>query len=173
MTAYEKSLEVLRELFEKDCTFVLATARENVPSQRVVDACYTVSYTHLDVYKRQDLYMALAAKGDIVVFEHYERCQPAFLTVLSNLVQRGKSPLAGRYVLQNGRMVDAGNALVTDAVGALTPRGKYLVLLSETPVAKLADSFGAPFVSALGDICETAALTPESLSAVAKAERCV
>lgn len=114
--------------------------------------------------------MALAAKGDIVVFEHYERCQPAFLTVLSNLVQRGKSPLAGRYVLQNGRLVDAGNALVTDAVGALTPRGKYLVLLSEAPVAKLADSFGAPFVSALGDICETAALTPESLSAVAKAE---
>ena len=40
MTAYEKSLEVLRELFEKDCTFVLATTRENVPSQRVVDACY-------------------------------------------------------------------------------------------------------------------------------------
>ena len=40
MTAYEKSLEVLRELFEKDCTFVLATARENVPSQRVVAACY-------------------------------------------------------------------------------------------------------------------------------------
>ena len=118
----------------------------------------------------QDLYMALAAKGDIVVFEHYERCQPAFLTVLSNLVQRGKSPLSGRYVLQNGRLVDAGNALVTDAVGALTPRGKYLVLLSEAPVAKLADSFGAPFVSALGDICETAALTPESLSAVAKAE---
>ena len=65
---------------------------------------------------------------------------------------------------------DAGNALDTDAVGALTPRGKYLVLLSEAPVAKLADSFGAPFVSALGDICETAALTPESLSAVAKAE---
>ena len=44
------------------------------------------------------------------------------------------------------------------------------MLLSEAPVAKLADSFGAPFVSALGDICETAALTPESLSAVAKAE---
>ena len=91
----------------------------------------------------QDLYMALAARGDIVVFEHYERCQPAFLTVLSNLVQRGKSPLAGRYVLQNGRLVDAGNALVTDAVGALTPRGKYLVLLSEAPVAKPADSLSA------------------------------
>ena len=118
----------------------------------------------------QDLYMALAAKGDIVVFENYERCQPAFLTVLANLVQRGKSPLAGRYVMQNGRLIDAGSALVTDAVGALTPRGKYLVLLDEAPVAKLADRFGAPFVTALGDVCETSALTPESLAAVAKAE---
>ena len=118
----------------------------------------------------QDLYMALAAKGDIVVFEHYERCQPAFLTVLSIWCSGAKARWPERYVLQNGRLVDAGNALVTDAVGALTPRGKYLVLLSEAPVAKLADSFGAPFVSALGDICETAALTPESLSAVAKAE---
>ncbi len=118
----------------------------------------------------QDLYMALAAKGDLVVFEHYERCQPAFLSVLANLVERGKSPLAGRYVMQNGRLVDAGSALVTDAVGALTPRGKYLVLLAEAPVAKLADRFGAPFVTALGDVCETAPLTPESLAAVAKAE---
>lgn len=118
----------------------------------------------------QDLYMALAAKGDIVAFENYERCQPAFLTVLANLVQRGKSPLAGRYVMQNGRLIDAGSALVTDAVGALTPRGKYLVLLDEAPVAKLADRFGAPFVTALGDVCETSPLAPESLAAVAKAE---
>lgn len=118
----------------------------------------------------QDLYMALAAKGDVVVFEHYDRCQPAFLTVLSNLVQTGKSPLSGRYVMQNGRLVDAGGALVTDAVGALTPRGKYLVLLDEAPVSKLADCFGAPFVTALGDVCETAPLTGESLSAVARAE---
>ncbi len=118
----------------------------------------------------QDLYMALAAKGDVVVFEHYERCQPAFLTVLDNLVRRGKSPLAGRYVMQNGRLIDAGGALVTDAVGALTPRGKYLVLLDEAPVAKLADRFGAPFVTALGDVCETQPLEPKSLAAVAKTE---
>lgn len=118
----------------------------------------------------QDLYMALAAKGDIVAFEHYDRCQPAFLTVLSNLVRDGKSPLSGRYVMQNGRLVDAGGALVTDAVGALTPRGKYLALLDEAPVSKLADCFGAPFVTALGDVCETAPLNGESLAAVARAE---
>ncbi len=118
----------------------------------------------------QDLYMALAAKGDMVVFEQYERCHPAFLTVLANLVERGKSPLAGRYVMQNGRLIDAGTALVTDAVGAITPRGKYLVLLSEGPVAKLADCFGAPFVTALGDVCETKPLSPKSREAVARAE---
>ena len=118
----------------------------------------------------QDLYMALAAKGDIVAFEHYDRCQPAFLTVLANLIQHGKSPLAGRYVMQNGRLIDAGSALVTDAVGALTPRGKYLVLIDEAPVSRLADRFGAPFVTALGDVCETLPLSPESLAAVAKAE---
>lgn len=37
MTAYDKSLEVLNSLFNKDCTFVLATSAENCPSQRVVD----------------------------------------------------------------------------------------------------------------------------------------
>ncbi len=118
----------------------------------------------------QDLYMALAAKGDMIVFEGYERCHPALLTVLANLAMRGKSPLAGRYVMQNGRLVDAGTALVTDAVSAITPRGKYLVVLSEKPVSKLADCFGAPFVSSLGDVCETAPLSPQALSAVAKAE---
>ena len=39
-----------------------------------------------------------ALAGEMCIRDSYERCQPAFLTVLSNLVQRGKSPLAGRYV---------------------------------------------------------------------------
>ncbi len=37
MTAYEKSLLALEELFGRDFTFVLATAKDGVPSQRVVD----------------------------------------------------------------------------------------------------------------------------------------
>lgn len=40
MTDYETSQRVLRELFERDYTFVLATCVENIPSQRVVDTCY-------------------------------------------------------------------------------------------------------------------------------------
>lgn len=40
MIPYEKSLEVLEELFARDFWFVLATAQEGKPSQRVVDAYY-------------------------------------------------------------------------------------------------------------------------------------
>jgi len=40
MTAFKKSMVVLSDLFSKDFTFVLATAKENVPSARVVDTYY-------------------------------------------------------------------------------------------------------------------------------------
>ncbi|MEG2931318.1 MAG: AAA family ATPase, partial [Ruthenibacterium sp.] len=118
----------------------------------------------------QDLYMALASSAEIVAFTRYDVCHSGFLGVLSALVQRGKSPLANRYVLQNDRLLDVGTALVQDAVSELTPRGKYLVFVTDRPLPKLADSFGAPFVSALGDVCETAPLTKAALSAIAQAE---
>lgn len=40
MTDYDKSQRVLRELFERDYTFVFATCSGNAPYQRVVDTCY-------------------------------------------------------------------------------------------------------------------------------------
>lgn len=50
MTIYEKSLNVLEELFAKDYQFALATSNDNVPTVRFVDtfydngAFYIVSY---------------------------------------------------------------------------------------------------------------------------------
>ena len=100
--------------------------------------------------------MSLAAKGDIVVFEHYERCQPAFLTVLSNLVQRGKARWPGATYCRTaagGRGQRPchrrrGRAHATGQIPCAAQRGPLL------PNWRI---FGAPFVSALGDICETAA----------------
>lgn len=40
MDAYQRCLKAMEELFAKDCTFSLATARDNVPSVRVVDAFF-------------------------------------------------------------------------------------------------------------------------------------
>lgn len=69
----------------------------------------------------QDLYAALTAPGQILVFDHYEECHPGFLNLLAGLVQEGKAPLASRYVVQKGMLVDAGTALVPGAVGGSPP----------------------------------------------------
>ena len=42
----------------------------------------------------QDLYAALHAPGEIVVFEHYESCYPGFLKTLADLAVRGRAPQA-------------------------------------------------------------------------------
>ena len=116
-----------------------------------------------------DLYAALVSDSDLVLFEHYGQCYAGFLSVLSDLVQTGGHALPARYVEQNGRLLDAGGALVKNAVSALSAKGKYLVFLTQDGPAKLADKFGGPFVSALDDVCETAPLAEDTRAAVAKA----
>ncbi len=115
----------------------------------------------------QDLYAALSAPGRIVAFDHYEACHPAYLNLLAALVVRGRAELASRYVVQKGVLVEAGTALVPNAVSHLTPRGKFLVFFSHKGQGALADRFGADFVDAVGDVCATGEFTPESLAALA------
>ncbi len=116
----------------------------------------------------QDLYAALHAPGEIVVFEHYENCYPGFLKTLSDLAVKGSAPLSNRYLVnKEGILVEAGTALAAGAVGQLDPCGKYLVFFSHKGREALADKFGAPFVAAVGDVCETAPFTREALAALA------
>lgn len=115
----------------------------------------------------QDLYSALNGPGQILVFCHYERCHPGFLNMLAALAQTGKALLNSRYAVQKGMLVDVGTALVPDAVSQLTPRGKYLVFLSEKGPEKLADRMGAGMVNALSDVCATRPFTEEELAAIA------
>ena len=116
----------------------------------------------------QDVYAALCCDAEVVVFQNHTECHKGFLTVVANLITKGESPLAGRYVLQNGRLIDAGTALVPDAVASLSARSKYLVLFTGLAPARLADSFGAPLLAALADVCETHPLSPEALRAIAE-----
>ena len=116
----------------------------------------------------QDLYAALHAPGEIVVFEHYESCCPSFLKTLSDLAVRGSAPLSSRYIVnRDGILVDAGTALAPGAVSRLDPCGKYLIFFSNKGRAAMADKFGASMVSALGDVCETTAYQRADLAALA------
>ena len=116
----------------------------------------------------QDLYAALHAPGEIVIFEHYESCHPGFLKTLSDLAVKGSAPLSSRYLVnKEGILVDAGTALAPGAVSCIDPCGKYLIFYSHKGREALADKFGAALVSALGDVCETASYTREDLAALA------
>ena len=116
----------------------------------------------------QDLYAALHAPGEIVVFEHYESCHPGFLRVLSDLAVKGSAPLSSRYLVnKEGILVEAGTALAPGAVSRIDPCGKYLIFFSRKGREALADKFGASFVAAVGDVCQTAPFTPEALAALA------
>ena len=116
----------------------------------------------------QDLYAALYAPGEIVVFEHYESCYPGFLKTISNLAVKGSAPLSSRYLVnKEGILVDAGTALAPGAVSRIDPRGKYLIFFSNKGLEAMADHFGAAFVSALGDVCTTTPFAREDLAALA------
>jgi len=52
MTTYEKSLNVLRELFAKDYQFALATSNNNIPSVRLVDTFYDKGYFYIVTYAK-------------------------------------------------------------------------------------------------------------------------
>ena len=116
----------------------------------------------------QDLYAALYAPGEIVVFEHYESCYPGFLKTISDLAVKGSAPLSSRYLVnKEGILVDAGTALAPGAVSRIDPRGKYLIFFSNKGREAMADHFGAAFVSALGDACTTTPFAREDLAALA------
>ena len=116
----------------------------------------------------QDLYAALYAPGEIVVFEHYESCYPGFLKTISDLAIKGSAPLSSRYLVnKEGILVDAGTALAPGAVSRIDPRGKYLIFFSNKGREAMADHFGAAFVSALGDVCTTTPFAREDLAALA------
>ena len=116
----------------------------------------------------QDLYAALYAPGEMVLFDHYERCCPAFLKTLASLAVKGSAPLTSRYLVnREGILVDAGSALAPGAVSRITPQGKYLIFFSHKGREAMADLLGAGFVSAIGDVCKTQPFTAENLHALA------
>lgn len=118
----------------------------------------------------QDLYACLQSKAHVLVFEHFESCHISLLNRLSELVITGECRLTERYLLQNGQLIQVANALAGNTIGAFEAKGKYLIFLSDKPVNKLAGIMGAPFVNALGDICETSDLDAEALKTISSME---
>ena len=116
----------------------------------------------------QDLYSALQSKASVILFENYENCHVSMLTRLSDLVTTGECRLSERYIMQKGQLVSVSNALAGETVGSFEAKGKYLVFMGRNSLEKLAGVMGAPFVNALGDVCETKALDDEALKKISE-----
>ena len=114
----------------------------------------------------QDLYSALMSKSSVLVFENYENCHVSMLTRLSDLVTSGECRLSERYIMQKGQLVSVSNALAGETVGSFEAKGKYFVFIGRNGLEKLAGVMGAPFVNALGDVCETKPLDEEALKKI-------
>lgn len=52
MTVYEKSLEVIKELFARDYQFALATTNDNIPSVRFIDTFYDDNAFYIVTYAK-------------------------------------------------------------------------------------------------------------------------
>ena len=118
----------------------------------------------------QDIYSALSCDSKIILFERFEDCHPSFLTHIGSLVTEGKIPLSDRYVMQNGQLVNVQNTLAAETVGAFEAKGKYLIFVTQKTLDKTAGIMGAPFVNALGDICETKELDEKAIRKIAEGE---
>lgn len=118
----------------------------------------------------QDLYAAVKSGASALALENWEKCHTAVLSMVAALFREGTIHLPSRYAEQKGMLVEIGTALVPGAVSTLSAGGKYLFLLTDRPASKLVDAFGAPFLAALDDQCQTKPFTREALEEIARRE---
>ena len=81
----------------------------------------------------QDLYAALQSPAQVLAFDNYAGCAANYLNMLATLAAEGTLPLANRYVLQRGILVDVGTALAPGAIGELRAGGKYFAVGRHLP----------------------------------------
>lgn len=71
MTAYEKSLSALNELFGRDYTFALATINGDYPSQRVVDTYYSDGVFWIVTYALSNKVRELKANPNVSLCNNF------------------------------------------------------------------------------------------------------
>ncbi len=71
MANFEKSLDVLSTLFGKDCLFVLATAKENIPNVRTVDTYYADGVFWIVTYAKSNKVLEINANPHVALCNHF------------------------------------------------------------------------------------------------------
>lgn len=70
MSDYMASLKVLEDLFSKDCTFNMATAKDNVPSVRVVDTYFDSGVFWIVTYANSNKVIELESNPNMALCDN-------------------------------------------------------------------------------------------------------
>jgi general stress protein 26 len=65
MTTYQKALEIMNELFAKDCQFALATAKDNVPTVRMIDTFYEEECMYIVTHSKSNKVLELTENSRV------------------------------------------------------------------------------------------------------------
>lgn len=75
MDRYEECLNVLEKLFQKDTQFALATAKENIPSLRIVDVYYEEGAFYIVTYGKSRKVQEIRENPDVALCKNLHSFQ--------------------------------------------------------------------------------------------------
>lgn len=116
----------------------------------------------------QDLFSAIEAKSQVILFENYEKCHKSLLSILNELVLKARVQLGARYANQKGMLIDVGTALVPNVISSISCEDKYLIILTSQNQSKLVDNLGSNFMNNVDDICQTESFSQNGLKLIAQ-----
>jgi general stress protein 26 len=73
MDMYEKAMEVMEELFAKDCVFAMATAQDNRPSVRFVDTFFQDGSFFVVTHAKTQKVRELETNSHVALSNHFYR----------------------------------------------------------------------------------------------------
>ncbi len=99
-----------------------------------------------------DLYKALYAQSDVIVFENIDKANFRCLDIVFQLIKSGLYRLQKRYVLHNSMLVESTGMLNTASISELNANGKYFIFTSTCPAPKVTEYVGNEFARLINDI---------------------
>ena len=136
----------------------------------------TVSKVDLSLYPTQsekplflsDLYKALYASSDVIVFKDIEKCHAGMLGVISDLVITGKHQLGARYAMQNNNLIEATGVLMQNSISEISANNKYFIFVTQLSENKVSDLFGSKFMENVSDIIKFVPYSDAEISEIAR-----
>lgn len=128
---------------------------------------YTAVKVDLALYPTQsekplflsDLYKALYANSDVIVFENFDKCHTGMLGVIADLVISGKHQLGARYSMQSSNLIEATGVLMQNSISEISANKKYFIFITQLSENKVSDLFGSKFMENVSDIIKFAPYT--------------